>query len=390
MRPGDPARELEEIAARGRLRRLAPLAEGQGAVVSDTAGTRLVNFSSNDYLGLAGHPAVAEEAARWARDHGFGSGASRLVCGTFGEHIRLEEKIAAFKGTEAALVFSCGYLCGLTTLTALLGRDDFVLVDRLAHACLIDGARYCGANLRVFGHNRLDHLESHLKWARSRATADSRILIATESVFSMDGDTAPLADVVELKERYGALLLVDEAHATGILGPGGRGLAAAADLTPRIDLHMGTLSKALGAHGGFIAASQPWIDLLINRARGLIYSTAPPPPMAAAAAAALEIAGSAEGDALRRALSEAIDRLGDALGPRIAARTPRDAATPILPWIVGDDSTAVETAARLRGHGILVPAIRPPTVPPGTARLRFTTCATHTPAHIAELVRALG
>lgn len=390
MRPGDPARELEEIAVRGRLRRIAPLADGQGAVVSDTSGARLVNFSSNDYLGLASHPAICEAAARCARDHGFGSGASRLVCGAFGEHGRLEEEIAAFKGTEAALTFSSGYLCGLTTITALLGRDDFILVDRLAHACLIDGARHCGATLRVFGHNRLDHLESHLKWARSRAAADSRILIATESVFSMDGDTAPLAEIVEMKERYGALLLVDEAHATGILGPGGRGLAAAADLTPRIDLHMGTLSKALGTHGGFIAASRPWIDLLINRARGLIYSTAPPPPVAAAASAAVAVATSAEGDVLRRALGEAIGRLSDVLAPRAITRGPESTATPILPWIVGDDSAAVETAAQLRQRGILVPAIRPPTVPPGTARLRFTTCATHTPEHIAELIRALG
>ncbi len=390
MRPGDPARELEEIAARGRLRRIAPLAEGQGAVVSDPTGARLVNFSSNDYLGLASHPGIGEAAARCARDHGFGSGASRLVCGAFSEHSRLEDEIAAFKGTEAALAFSSGYLCGLTTLTALLGRDDFILVDRLAHACLIDGARYCGATLRVFGHNRLDHLESHLKWARCRAAAGSRILVVTESVFSMDGDTAPLAEMVELKERHGALLLVDEAHATGILGPGGRGLGAVADLTSRIDLHMGTLSKALGTHGGFIAASRPWIELLINRARGLTYSTAPPPPVAAAAAAALEIAASAEGDALRRALGDATGRLGNALVARAAPRVPEDVATPILPWVVGEDGTAVETAARLRRSGILVPAIRPPTVPPGTARLRFTACATHTPEHIAELVRALG
>src|SRR5690606_36031075 len=203
------------------------------------------------------------------------SGASRLVCGTMAAHLRLEEKIAALKRTEAAITYSSGYAAATGSLPALCGKGDIILLDKLCHASLIDGARLSGATLRIFPHNDLDRLESHLRWSARRIDHDGRILVVTESVFSMDGDLAPLAGIVECKERHGALLLVDEAHALGVLGPRGRGLAAALGLEGRVDFQMGTFSKAVGLSGGYLCGDRAMIDLLVNRARSFIYSTAP-------------------------------------------------------------------------------------------------------------------
>lgn len=377
--PRDPRDELAALQAAGLRRTLRTLDAPQGPeLVVD--GRRLRNFSSNDYLGLAAHSALAEAAVRALRDFGFGAGASRLVCGTLRPHTDLEEALAAFKGTAAALAFSSGFAAGHGTLTALAGPDDIVILDKLSHACLVDGARASRATLRVFAHNDMAQLEDHLRWARGRAAASARVIVVTESVFSMDGDLAPLAEIVDLKDRHGAWLMLDEAHATGVFGPHGRGCAAAAGLGDRIDVQLGTLSKALGTHGGFIAGSRALVDLLVNKARPFIYSTAPPVPVVAAARAAIDLVASPEGDARRARLREVVGELAAILG--LAAP-----ASPILPVAVGDEAAAVAQALRLLEAGFFVPAIRYPTVPRGKARLRFSASAAHSPDDLAALAR---
>ncbi len=345
-------------------------------------GRSLLNFSSNDYLGLAFHPAIAaamaEAAARW----GSGSTASRLICGTTGEHAAFEEELAAAKATEASLLFSTGMAAAGGTIPALVGRGDVVILDKLAHACLIDAARASGAKMRVFPHNDLAKLESHLLWAR-RTHPEARILVVTESVFSMDGDLALLREIVELKERHGAWLLLDEAHAVGVLGPGMGGLAGELGLADRIEIQMGTLGKALGVSGGYIAGPRILIDFLVNRARSFVFSTAPSPAVAAACRAALRIITSAEGEALRA-------RLRENLGLFAAERGIEPPRSAILPVILGSEEGAVAASGRLLDEGFLVPAIRYPTVPRKTARLRITLSAAHEPEQIRALAEALG
>src|SRR6187401_2228910 len=278
--------QLQALRAQSLHRKLREIGTAQGPEVQ-IVGQQLVNFSSNDYLGLANDPLLCQAATAAIAEFGVGAGASRLVSGTQSPHVRLESVLAKWKGTEAALSFSSGYAAALGTLPALVGKQDIIVLDKLCHAALIDGARLSGATLRVFPHNHLGKLESHLDWAR-REHPDRRVLIVTESVFSMDGDRAPLRELVGLKKRFGALLLLDEAHALGVVGPHGRGLAADEGLTRHIDVQMGTLSKALGVSGGYICGSRTLIDWLVNRARSFIFSTAPPPALAAAATAAVE------------------------------------------------------------------------------------------------------
>lgn len=336
----------------------------------------LHNFASNDYLGLAAHPEVIETAIRTARDYGVGAGASRLLCGTQRPHAVLEEKLAAFKTTEAALVFGSGYAAGTGALQALAGKGDVILLDRLSHACLIDGARFSGATCRSFAHNDPEILEHHLRWARKRSSG-GRVFIVTESVFSMDGDVAPLREIVALKEKYGATLLLDEAHATGVLGAGGRGLAHHLGLDASVDVHMGTLGKALGSSGGYLAGSRHLIDFLLNRARSFVFSTAPPASAAAAATAALDFCVGKEGDQRRAHLRK--------LSARLAPTMP----AAIHPIIIGSAETALRTAADLKESGFFVPAIRPPTVPKGTARLRVSLSAAHEESAVAALAALL-
>jgi len=289
--------------------------------------------------------------------------------------VRLEERLAEFKQTEAALTFSSGYAAAVGTLGALLGKDDVVILDKLCHASLIDGARLSGATIRVFPHNSMNRLESHLRWARQR-NPHGRVLVVTESVFSMDGDSPPLPDLVELKERYGAMLLLDEAHAIGVIGPGGRGLAAHLQLTGRIDLHMGTLSKALGASGGYICSNRRVIDLLINRARSFIYTTAPAPAIAAAALAAVDLLVSREGVTRQEKLRRNIEVFTKLLNPgRIPVVA---AASAIGPVILGSASAALNAAGTLAQDGYFVPSIRYPTVPDNAARLRIVFSSKHT------------
>lgn len=260
--------QLDELRAQGLWRELRPLDEVSGVTVR-ADGRKWINFSSNDYLGLSHSAEMQQALAEGIAKYGGGSGASRLVCGTHRAHAEFEEALANYKGTEAALTFSSGFAVALGTIPALMGAGDTVILDKLCHASLVDAARLSGATIRIFPHNHLEKLERLLQ------TAQGRVLVVTESIFSMDGDAAPLREIAKLKARYGAWLLVDEAHAVGILGPQGRGLAAALGVDQQVDLHLGTLSKAFGLSGGYLAASRQVIDLLINRARSFIYSTAP-------------------------------------------------------------------------------------------------------------------
>lgn len=365
--------DLEERSLRRRLR----VSDSRTGPVTRIGDKTLHNFASNDYLGLAAHPAVIDAASRAAREFGAGSGSSRLVSGTQPPHREVEEKIAAFKQTEAALVFSCGYAASTGTLPALATKDDVILLDRLSHACLVDGARLSGATMRPFRHNDTEHLEQHIRWARGKHP-QARIFIVTESVFSMDGDTAPLRAIVDLKDRHGAVLMLDEAHAVGVLGRGGRGLADELQLSGRIEIQMGTLGKALGSSGGYIAGSRNLVDFLINRARSFIFSTAPPASDAAAASAALDVCLGDEGDVRREKLRE----LRKTLDPTMPAA--------IHPVIIGDEGETLAAAERLNQLGYFVPAIRPPTVPKGTSRLRVSLSASHDAAVVSGLAEILG
>ncbi len=382
---------LARLRAQGLNRELRRIDSAQSPRIV-LGGRVFLNFSSNDYLGLANDGALKQAAVAALHRYGAGAGASRLICGSLAPYHELEEAIAQFKGTEAALTFSTGYVTGIGALSALLGKNDIVILDRLVHASLIDGARLSGAKLRVFRHNDLNDLEAILKWAAlvihppnpKEQAPPPRALIVTESVFSMDGDTAPLRAIADLKDRYGAWLMVDEAHATGLYGPNRRGLAEEMGVSDRIDVQMGTLGKALGASGGFISGSRILIDYLINQARSFIFSTAPVPSAAAAATAAIRFVQSEAGERRRNLLWERIDELSSS---RWADGGRRPSA--IFPIIVGDETKAVQAADALRESGIFVPAIRYPTVARGASRLRLTLTAAHTRLDIAHALSVL-
>lgn len=370
--------QLATIEAANLRRRLRTVESAQGAeVIVD--GRPLVNFSSNDYLGLANDSRLRAASAAALERYGAGAGSARLVCGSQAPHMELEAALARFKGTEAALSFSTGYAAAVGTISALAGQADVIILDKLCHASLVDGARLSGATIRVFPHNHLEKLERLLAWARENY-AKANVLVVTESVFSMDGDTAPLRAIVELKERFGAWLMVDEAHGVGVLGPRGRGLAAELGVAERIDIQMGTLGKALGAAGGAICGSATLIDFLVNRARSFIFSTAPTSASAAAATEAIRLLESGEAEPLREKLWANLARFRPEPRPESA----------IVPHIVGDEVEAVAFSERLRGEGLLVPAIRYPTVARGQARLRITLSAAHAPEQIDRLKLALG
>ena len=370
-----PAESLRQLHADGLLRQQRPLDSPTGTqVIRD--GRTLWNFASNDYLGLARHPRIEAALIEGVGRYGAGSAASRLVCGTLPPHQLLEDALAAAKQTEAALTFSSGFATALGAIPAIVGKSDFIFLDKLSHACLVDAARLSGATLRVFPHNNLEKLSRLLISTRAKS-ADARILVVTESVFSMDGDVCPLREIVELTEAHDALLLVDEAHAFGVLGDNGMGLAEQEGLQQRIAFQMGTLSKAAGLSGGYLAASREWIDLLTNRARSFIYSTAPPPALAHAAKASLDLIRSDEGKKLRRRLQENISLISES-------------KSPIVPKILGSNEAALAAASALEDAGFLVPAIRFPTVPRGTARLRLSISAAHTEAAISALSSELA
>jgi len=380
------AEQLQALCARSLHRKLREIGSAQGSIV-DLVGKRLINFSSNDYLGLANDQRLRDAATTAIAEFGVGAGSSRLISGTLSPHLKLESALAKWKGTQAALCFSSGYAAAVGTLPALAGKNDVVLLDKLCHASLIDGAKLSGAILRVFPHNHLGKLESHLEWTK-REHPNSRIVIVTESVFSMDGDRIPLRELIDLKKRFGALLLLDEAHAIGVIGPNGRGLAAEEGLQEEVDVQMGTLSKALGVSGGYICGSRSLIEWLINRARSFIYSTASPPPIAAAARAAVEFLGSSEGEERRLLLWKRIERMRESL-PEDLSKSANAARSAIFPWIVGEERAAIDLSRGLQAEGFFVPAIRYPTVAKGSARLRITVTASHDEAQIEALGNAL-
>lgn len=412
---------LANIREQGLLRELRRVDSAQGTRLQ-IGGQTLLNFSSNDYLGLANDPLLKEAAIKAVETFGSGSGASRLICGSLAPHHELEQTLAQFKNTEAALSFSSGYATAVGTICALLGKEDIIILDKLVHACIVDAARLCGAKIRVFTHNDLNDLEAKLKWAaansRHPSPAGCHTLIITESIFSMDGDAAPLGEIVALKEKYGAWLMVDEAHATGLYGKHRRGLADAVGADGQIEVQMGTLGKALGASGGYICGSRTLIDYLINRARSFIFSTAPVPAAAAAAAAGIRLVQSNAGEDRKEVLWKRVAQIRAGVSPAlnlsrqtetVAGEFPdereektragmtsagrRDACpilSAILPIIIGDENKAVEVAMTLRAQNFFVPAIRYPTVARGKARLRVTLTAAHTAEDVNQLVAALN
>jgi len=351
-----------------------------GGVHLTVSGSPTLSFASNDYLGLASHPELIAAATRALSASGAGSRASPLVVGHRTEHAALEAQLAVFKQSESALVFPSGFQASLATLGALAGADDTILLDRLSHASLLDGAELSGARVRVFKHNDLDDLRVLLE-----SECPRRCLIACESVYSMDGDVAPLTQLVALAESSGALLLVDEAHATGVLGPRGRGaLETLGTALPPHVIALGTLSKALGSQGGYICARSLVTDSVVHAGRAYLYSTALAPAAAAAASAALELI---DREPERRVK---VLRLAAHVRTQLAqvgfTVPPSDVPTPIIPVIVGDESRAVEWSKRLLEKGLLVPAIRFPTVKKGQSRLRVSLSAEHSDADIARLL----
>ncbi len=372
---------LGELERLGLSRRLRLISGPQGPrVLLD--GRPVLLLCSNNYLGLADHPRVREAAAEAAMRWGVGAGASRLVSGTMTVHHRLEERLAAFKGTESCVLFGSGYLANLGVVGALAGPGDAVFSDELNHASIVDGCRASRARVHVYRH--LD--TEHLAWSLRRHGGDGRRLVATDSVFSMDGDLAPLEEIVELAHAHRARVLVDEAHATGAVGPGGRGAVAQAGLEGEVDVLVGTLGKALGSYGAYVCATEEMVHYLVNTARPLIFSTAPAPPAAAGALAALELVEERPHRVERlRAHARTLRRALAAEGFAV-----HDTDMHIVPLVVGDERDAVALCEGAVERGVFAQAIRPPSVPAGTARLRLTAMASHTPAELRRAARTLG
>ncbi len=376
---GDLTSALDRLEHDSLRRRLRMIESAHGAEVQ-SGGRRMLMLSSNNYLDLAAHPAVRHAAIEAVERYGVGASASRLVAGSLEPVHRLEQSLAGFKGVESALVFGSGYLANMGAITALAGPGDVIFSDELNHASLIDGCRLSRATVKIFRHCDVDHLKALLK----DSAGSGRRLIVTDSVFSMDGDVAPLAEIVELARRFRAAVMIDEAHGVGVIGPGGAGLAAELGLEHEIDVQVGTLSKALGAYGAYVAGSRTLIDFLINRARCFIYTTGLPPALAAAAEAALRVMIN-EPERIARLhdnatyLRTALIAAGFQLAPT---------ASSILPVMMGSARNALMMAERLFERGVYVIAIRPPTVPQGSARLRVTPTAGHSRADLDRAIAA--
>jgi 8-amino-7-oxononanoate synthase len=372
---------LAELERLGLHRRLRTVSGPQGPrVLLDNEPVLLL--CSNNYLGLADHPKVRKAAAEAAMHLGVGAGASRLVSGTMTIHRKLEQRLAAFEGSEACLLFGSGYLANLGVISALAGPGDTIFSDELNHASIIDGCRASRAEVVVYRHLDTDHLEGCLREHRGKG----RRVIVSDSVFSMDGDVAPLARIVELAREHGARTVVDEAHATGALGEGGRGAIALAGLQGKVDVLIGTLGKALGSYGAYACASEEMVQLLINTARPLIFSTAPSPPSVAGALAALELL---EAEPKRVAsLHEAARTLRGALAEQGFAVEQNDIH--IVPLVVGESEAAMRLSQGALERGVFAQAIRPPTVPEGTSRLRLTVMASHTATELRDAAKNLA
>jgi 8-amino-7-oxononanoate synthase len=361
--------ELSQLEKRHLLRRLIVVESYNGPFVTIHGKKRLL-MCSNDYLGLAGHPALREAACTAMERYGFGSGASRLVSGTSTQHQALEHRIAQFKGTEAALLFNSGYAANTGIIPAVAGAGDVILSDTLNHASIIDGCRLSKAELQVYRHRDAGHVESLL----NKCVNARRKLIITDGVFSMDGDVAPVPELVSLAEKYGAILMVDDAHATGVLGKTGRGTTEHFSLTGRVHIQMGTFGKALGSFGAYVTGSRDLIDYLMNRSRSFIFSTALPPAVCAASIAALDIIE--HEPLLRENLWKNQERFVNGL--RSLNISTGTSETPIVPVRLEDSAKALLAGEKLLEYGIYATAIRPPTVPEGAARIRTTIMATHT------------
>lgn len=380
----DLQQQLSELAGKGMLRTLREIESAQGPRVS-IAGSHYLLLCSNNYLGLANHPALIEASCRATREFGTGSGASRLISGSMSLHHRLEERVAEYKQSEAALVYNTGYAANNGIIQGLLGPEDTVFSDSLNHASIIDGCRLSGARILVYPHNDMAALEGLLQ--RERTHRKGRWLIVTDGVFSMDGDMAPLQQLVVLKKRYGAWLMVDDAHGGGVLGERGRGTAEHLGCLGEIELQMGTFGKALGSFGAYLAASRAVIDLLINRSRSFIFSTSLPPGVLAANLAAIDLVDSTEG-ARRRTQLEANRQLFAGL-LSAAGLDLCGSETQIIPVLIGAPEPTMRAAAALFAREVFLSGIRPPTVPAGTCRLRATLMADHTPTELRQAAQLL-
>ncbi len=371
---------LDGLREKGLERVLRTVDGPVGARIDTPQGPKLL-FCSNDYLGLASHPSLRESLCRAAEQYGVGAAASRLVSGNYRLHDELERRIATFVDSEDAVLFPSGYQANVGGLSALVERGDVIFSDELVHASIVDGCRLSRASVNIFRHKDMQHLEALLDQDRSAG----RRIIVTDAIFSMDGDLAPLTKIHRLADKFGALIYLDEAHSLGIMGPNGRGLAAAAGLSDRIAIRVGTLGKAFGVSGAFIACDRVAARVLRSRARSLMYTTAAPPPLAAAAITAVDLVCAA--DKARVKLKSNISSLrvrAKKLGLELA-----ESHTAIQPVIIGRAEHAVEISNRLWDEGIFVQAIRPPTVPPGTSRLRITLSAAHEKGDIDLLLTTL-
>jgi 8-amino-7-oxononanoate synthase len=370
-----------EALERQALRRSLRVVDGAQARSVVIDGRAVVNFSSNNYLGLADHPAIVAAAVAAAQEWGAGAGASRLIVGNQRPQQSLERALAQFHGTESARLFVSGYQANVGTIGVLVGAEDVVFSDALNHASIIDGCRLARARVVVYPHNDMAALRRSAREASGR-----RKLIVSDSVFSMDGDRAPVAELAEITREVSGILMLDEAHGTGVVGPGGRGVAAEVGVVPGV--HMGTLSKAAGVAGGYVAGRRSLGEMLVNRARSFVFTTAAPPMVVAAAEAALSIVAGAEGDRRRSRLGEIIRAVREGLA-ELGLLAAGAGTTPIFPVLVGDAGRAMEVAAGMLAEGLYAQGIRPPTVPRGTARLRAALMATHTDEDVERLLGAL-
>jgi len=378
------SQQLNDLKAHGTHFRLRVLEDEQAAVCTFD-GKRVINLASNNYLGLTTHPKLREAALEATRKYGVGSGAVRTIAGTMSIHMELEEKIARFKNVEACVVFQSGFAANAGTVSAILGKDDFIISDQLNHASIIDGARLSRAKILVFRHKDVAHAEEQLASVKD---APGKKLLITDGVFSMDGDIGPLAELCDLAEKYGAIMMVDDAHASGVLGRNGRGTVDHFNVHGRVDIQVGTLSKAIGALGGYVCGTRDLIDFLYHRARPFLFSTSHPPSVAATCIAAFDVLEDEP---------ERIEKLWEntrfwkrelgVLGFDIGGKGTPTSETPITPIIIGDGKLTMDFSRELFNEGVLGTGITFPTVPEGKARIRTIVTATHTEA---ELEQALG
>jgi len=377
---------LDELKQRGTFFRLRELEDVQGPVCTYD-GKKVINLASNNYLGLCNHPKLEEAAIQAIKDHGVGSGAVRTIAGTMRIHMELEEKIARFKNVEACVVFQSGFTANAGTVSSILGKEDFILSDELNHASIIDGARLSKAKIKVFRHKDVEHCEQLLQEVQNEP---GKKLIITDGVFSMDGDIGPVGELAELAEKYGAIMMVDDAHASGVLGRNGRGSVDHFNAHGKVDVQVGTLSKAIGALGGYVCGSRDLIDFLYHRARPFLFSTSHPPSVAATCIAAFDILEN-EPERIERLWSNTryFKQQLESAGFDVGGRTTPASETPIIPIILGDGRKTMEFSRELFAHGLMATGIAFPTVPEGKARIRTIMTSEHTREQLDKALEIL-